>query len=372
MQKLSQKFLILLIGFLIFPNFVFGADDTNQLTNLTVTYRPGDTYDIYLNWDDSKIKNEIDGYAIQWSNRLDNIRNDKYAKLTSNISDKEIRVRPEKDEWYYFRVYTYKLNGRHKILSDGSKIIKWKRTSATKTEFVELDANDVVITVDDTSDNSESSSSFDFGIIRVMPLDTFADLKWSHQAKMASSDYDGFYITIAKKSDLTDIVKTFKTDRNNFMARVKGLTPETQYYARGAFYKTKNGQDIIFGTTGETKIKAFKTIKEIDRTVNNRITRNLRKLEKKAFFTVIIGEDEVVENDQTINSSEKDEKITTNTVSSTAKRIAEIKAKIRKLQEELRILEGKKKITHYKRSTKKINYRDLIRKRLAAKRAARK
>ncbi len=377
MKKHLQTFLVLL-SFLVFPNLVFG-DDSNQLTNLSITYKPDELNDIYLDWDDSKIEDEIDGYAIQWSDKIYDIRNDKYAKLTSTTSDKLMRLRPGKDQWYYFRVYTYKLDERKKILSNGSKMIKWKRTSGSITEKEELTVTDVDITTIDTSLDETSSISFDFGPIIVMPLDTFADFKWSHQSKMISSDYDGFYITIAKNPDLTDIVKTFKTNRNKFLTRVKGLSPDTQYYVRGAFFKTINGEDSVFGVGVTTKVKAFKTIKAIDRSLNNKVTRNLKKLERKPYFTVEVGIDEKTENNNTVDIEKKQEVILNNNLKldeSVKKRIAEIKAQIRTLESELANLQGKKIVKNTKKeysSTKeKKSFREIIRERLAARRAAKK
>ncbi len=368
MQKKLQKLLVV-VSFLLFPYSVSAV----TLTGLNA--EPNDPY-LRFSWNTATTDtmNQADGYALQWSDKQSDIRNDKYAKLFVSANAMSVRLASfTRNQWYYFRIYTYELDGRKKILSNGSKILKWKMTSNYGTESEEITVSDVVIDETYSDDDSDSSISFDFGVIRASRFDTFTDLSWSRPTKMVNNDYDGFYITLATKSDLAEIVKTFKVTRTESTARIKGLTPDTQYYVRGAFYKNSNGKDKVFGIGDTTAVKAFKTIAAIDRSVNTRASRNIKKIEDKPYFTVEVGVEETETETETTTTSPT---TTTTTTTSVAKRIAEIKAQIKKLETELAKLQGKKVVTTTKKtypttSTKK-SFSERMKEALAARRASKK
>lgn len=358
MQK-NLRILGFTLTLLVAPHFALAA----SLTGLSVT--PNESAgSIRISWDAATTEtiNETDGYAIQWSTKSGDISIEKHGKQFVEFQDGPnlyLRLNSfDRNTRYYVRVYTYEMDDRSKILSNGSKMLKWQMAGNYSVTSEEITVNDPVISTN-TSDDDDDDTSFDFGEIRVLPIDNFADFSWSRPTKMINSDYDGFYITIATNSTLSDVVKSFKADRTDTNTRVKGLTPATQYYVQGAFYKDTNGR---IKTLGKGAVKAFKTVAAINRSLSNRTTRNLAKIEKKSYKTVQVGVDDSSATTSTTSTSASKSTTSSSTSIVTSKssssniraRITAIKAEIKKLQAELARLEGTS--TSTKTSTTKKTY----------------
>lgn len=359
----------LILSILVIPTLSFattltglGATPSNDENWLTIAWTAAD----------SETLSQMDGYAIQWSDSQSDIHIQKPTRIYTNTNSQTVRLRTfDRGTDYFFRVYTYTRDGRTYTLDNGSKILKWRLVSGNKVETSEITITDPVIAVNTSNnDNNNTTSSFEFGALRVLALDTFADLSWSTPSKMARSEYSGFYITLSKNANMDSPIKTFKADRTKNKARIKGLTPNTQYYARGAFYKDINGRNSVFG---ESAIKAFTTIEAIDRSISSRKSRNLAKIERKSYFTVTVGETEVTPT-TTTTSANSTTKTTKSNNTSLLTRIANLKQKIADLQRDLRLLEsqvsGEKKTTKptTRSTTKRKSLRDRLRERLAKKR----
>ncbi len=365
MNRLMLQF-GLVLSFLVVPTLSFAT----ALTGLKATPMI-ETGQLQIQWTapDSSTTAQSDGYAIQWSDTRSDIHIQKPVRLYTNNTSKDVRLRTfDRGTDYFFRVYTYTKDGRKYTLSNGSKILKWRRISGNKTETSEIAITDPVIANNSTNNNSSSESTFEFGKLRSLALDTFVDLNWSRPSKMAKSDYDGFYITLSKNANMDSPIKSFKVDRDHIKARIKGLEPKTQYYAQGAFYKEKNKQTDVFG---KSPVKSFVTVEAIDRTVNSRQSRNLAKIEKQNYFTVSLDENET--STTKTKSSKKKTSPNTDSKSSLRTRIANLKRKIAELQQELRTLEAQlsgksKNVTHVKTRTRSKSLRERLRERLAKRR----
>ncbi len=333
------------------------AEPTNDERSLNISWSPAD----------SETLAESDGYAIQWSDRQSNIHINKPAKLYKAENSIFVRLNSfEPNVNYYFRVYSYQKDGYKKTLANGSKMLKWKRTASNVITTEEITITDPVI-VNNTSSSTEATVDWQFGKLRSVPFDTFVDLSWSRPTKMINSDYDGFQIKVSSTADMKDPIKIFTAKRGVITTRLKGLTPNTQYYAEGAFYKELESSRKVFG---ESPVKAFKTIPAIDRTINNRASRNIKKIEKRSYFTVTVGETETTST--TTTSTETSTTTTTNS-GDIKSRIKALKAKIKALQRELLDLEKKAGITHTTTSsTQKTTKKLTLRERLRLKRLNRK
>jgi len=360
-MKFSRGFFALGVGVLGVSSTIFAG----EMKGLTVT--PSDKY-LNIVWtpiSEADAGGDFDGYAVQWSLRQDDMKNNKYAR--KYLSQNSLTVRRssfDKNTNYYFRVYTYNEEGRKKVLNNGSKILQWRIKSGDVIEKAELEAHDPVITPTVTSTTS-STADFDFGALRVVEYDNFADFAWSRPTGMAKSDYDGFKITLSKSADLKDPIASFKLDKSVFALRIKGLTPETTYYVAGEFYK---------GTKpfGKGKTETLKTIFAIDRSKYSRKSRNIKKIERKAIYTRSIGDVETSTNSNSTTESTTSSSLSntsTSIISSSANlkteksikdRIAELKSKITALQREIRILETK--LPKSKSAIKSSSIRDRLKK----------
>ena len=334
-----------LLALAFFTGFTYSASAAN-IQNLKVI--PNDTY-LSISWDplsQSDLANS-DGYAIQWSELETSMRIDKFANIFTNQNSYLVRRASfENNKDYYFRIYSYKKENRDTVLGTGSKILKWKISYTDETTFSEIEPNDPVIAT--AAAVVADELNVDFGNLRTTRLDNFADISWSKPRKLSSSDYDGFHIKVSSKIDMSDTVVEFDTPKNIIKARVKGLTPDTQYYARGYFYKTTGSTNTPFGSGA---VKSFKTIKAIDRTKNSRASRNIKRFEKRNYFTAQVPGTENTTSTST-NSTTTSTTSTTQTTSTKVDnnttdikairvKISELKKELKKIQKEYRAWQKK-------------------------------
>lgn len=328
---------------------LFGiAQASESIQNLKVT--PSDNQ-VMIQWD--KVNNfttsSQKGYALQWAQRQSDIKNNKPAKFYTKDNLITLRKRSfDVGTPYYFRVYTYQQVGRNRTLYNGSKILKWTLKFNNEFDVEEIEATgDVELTASGAVTNdTENSGSYEFSPIRVLKLDTFADIHWSHPRKISKSEYSGYKLSISEKSDFSNTLKTENIPKTTTNIRLEGLTPETTYYIKASF--TNNGGDA-FGTAS---IKSFKTTRPINRNDNSRAARNIKKIEKKAIRTINIGQPSTNSTNNTETTSQTEEKTEKQPRTTTAKdttktpstksqiqnRIQEIYKQIRALQKELRAL----------------------------------
>ncbi len=351
--------------------FSFVAPAFAGIEGLTVT-PTADGKEIFIQWNpvSSDITSQVNGYALQWSQNTIDMRTDKPARQWLRSSRQDIQIRAggfEKGTDYYFRVYTYKKEERRRILTNGSKILKWKWNSDGTTETSEVEPSDPTSSSSSSSSSSSGSNpDAEFGALRIKKYDNFIDFYWSRARSLTSSDYDGFHVVLSKNSDMSDPMAILEGSRSTYAGRIKGLVPDTQYYAKGYFYKERAGEKQRFGSSST---KAIKTIKAINRNASNRAARNIKKIEKKALKSVDAGNGSVTDtstsssSDDSTTSSESTESSSSSSSSSNSssssssssassssssnssssdinKRIAELKAEIRKLQKELRSLQA--------------------------------
>ena len=309
-----------------FSNVAFAEQIDNLQAILT-----SDGKDLYVSWDSASSEALVtsDGYAVQWSDRQSDVQVDKVGRKFLETSETSFSVASwsfEKNEYYYFRVYTYKKEGSsysNAILGNGSKILKIRINSDDSLDTSYIEPNDPVI-VD--NGNSEIENFEEFGHVRVLEYDNFADFYWSRPRKLVSSDYDGFHILVSKDNDMSNPVTILETSRSTFEGRVKGLSPETVYYAQGFFYKDRAGEDQRFGS-GEKK--QFRTSRVIKRNVgregtrlDQKMSRNIAKVERRAIISVIAGgaseSSSSTTSENTTTSSSPSSTTTTNTETSSS------------------------------------------------------
>ncbi len=280
MRKLVFTFF--LGGFFAIPSAF--AEDINHLKVQPST----DEKTLFITWEPlgTEVTAYTSGYALQWSKYRSDIGSEKTARqyLSNNQNSLEIRAGGfTRNQDYYFRIYSFTKEGRSRHLSNGSKLLKWNWSNSG-----EIETSEETIVEQDTSSETQALEALEeFGKIRAQALDTFADFSWSRPRKLTKSDYDGYHVLIASKSDMTDPIAILEVERSNFKGRVKGLSPQTQYHAQGYFYKYKNGEKVRFGKGLK---KTFKTFALIDRTKNTRASRNIKKIERKNYVTVQVGD----------------------------------------------------------------------------------
>lgn len=315
--------------------FVFGAAfllasevSAAQVENLDVTPTGSQ---ILIEWDklsDSEMYDE-EGYALQWGTVQNDIRNDKLHKTTVERSDNTLTLRAagfDREETYYFRVYSYNKDGRKWNLNNGSKILKWvwKTNGDVESEFVA--ANDPVIV-----DNSSSSSdTHNFGQLNAMPYDTSIQFTWSRPS-LTSSEFSGFTLIISENDDLSDPIAELPIPPTMTKAFIEGLEPSTQYYA--AAYLRKGSSKF-----GKSPNKSVETIAELSPSKKARFKKYVIGKGNLGFRHNIEGE--ISSND----SSDTDDEETTATPTTNQEikaRIAELKKLISKYEKELKSLEKK-------------------------------
>ena len=389
----SSSFSFLKKSFIIFGISIlsYSVSFAEETKNVRIT---ADKDYLNVNWDNISNIEDTKGYALQWSNRQNNVVITKYANLYNlgKVPGKALRRASfENNSFYYLRVYTYTKNdnGRN-ILGNGSKLIKWKVDNRHQITSEEIAITDPVITNSGSSDASNTIESIqDFSNIRATAFDNFVNLSWTKPHKLSPSEYDGYILAVSEKSSLDDPIIEADIDKSRREVQFRGLKPETNYYVSGYFYKNQGGEKKKFGK-GQTR--KFNTIKAIDRTKYNRASRNVKKYEKRVSYKIDIeGYDSSSSN--TSNSENTDEKKSTDLSDKNAieARINEINTQIKKLNAEKARLElklGKRPSSHKKTVSKKLSLRERLAARrkssrgsslrarlkakLAAKRAARK
>ncbi len=335
--SLKPFFLLFIASF-----FVLSTTHAADIQNLKVVRSDSQ---LLFTWDglsDADYDN-ADGYAVVWGDFTSDVLKNKYAKqYLNNVTSLSVRgAEFKRRTTYYFRVFTYDIEDGRNILKSGSQILKWKETDYDVYETESIVPNDPVIinSSSSTSSNSDDAIDWDFGVIRVLELDNFADVSWSVHTRMAKSDYDGFAIEVSKDSSFNEITGTLKTERGKIRARIEGLTPNTQYYVRGSFHK----DDTLFGA-GETK--DFKTIGTIARDGKSIASRNLAKIEKRKYVTLNISDGSTsassnTSSTTTTSTSTNTPSINTNDKDAVRARITAIEKQISTLQSELRTLKAK-------------------------------
>ena len=303
-----------------------------QIENIDVTPTGNQ---ILIEWDklsDSEMFDENGGYVIQYSTVQNDIRNDKLYKNRVKSSQNTLALRAagfERDQTYYFRVYSLHTEGRLKELNNGSKILKWmwKSNGDVTSEFVA--ANDPII-----ADNSSDSMEFNFGKLRVEEFDISAHFKWSTPS-LASDEYDGFLLVLSKNDDLSSPLAEVSIPKTITTSFFEDLSPETTYYAAGYF---KDGS-TRFGKSETISFTTPASFTDRQKDIYKRriLTRNNLGIRYK------LSGGTTSSTSTTTSSTSITSTTTSTTTSSTtdvSARIAELKALIKKYQDELRTLQS--------------------------------
>jgi len=313
-------------------SFLFGmqAVHAEGIEGIEATYTTDSK--IFLQWDhvDAGLLADADGYSVQFGPYESKMRNVDPSNLYLDKKLNNVSLRGaefERNTWYYFRIYTYVRDGRSYVLTNGSKILKWKYFSNGETEDQILEANDPVI-ADSTND-----IGIDFGKLGVVRYDTYATFSWS-RPNLAKSDADGV-VVVLKKTGSSDTLVELKASLDMTSGKITGLTPETSYEAKGYFYKRVGGEDQKFGAgTAETFVtqKAFSAAQKarIDRLRSQGLIRD------GALTTVSVGGSSTTTSDtSTTTSSTSTSTTTSSTTSSGTYTRAQIENKIKELETEL-------------------------------------
>ena len=367
MRKTTIALGLGLLSIIISPQALAGA-----IENFKVI---GNSEEVSISWNplsSDELKGS-EGYALQWSLNQSEVRIDQPGRqfLNSNVLNLR-RASFENGRYYYFRVYSYGIDdsSRSRILANGSKIIKWKISSLDEVTFEEIEANDPIVA--STTVTDDDGNVAEFGELRVLAYDNFADISWSKPSLLAKSEYDGYQIIISNNSDLTQPVIDFQVDKSVYKARVKGLTPSQQYYGAGYFIKNSGGKQ----TFGKGATKSFKTIAAINRSVSTRASRNLARIENKTHFTVNVDGSNTSSTSNTLppatSAPAKSSSAVTNNASEQTirNRIKELQAQIKKLetdlsawQKKLRDITGRSaptSTTSRTKSSKKLSLRERL------------
>lgn len=332
--------------------FVFNTGLAEKITN--IDFQPNENQ-LYISWDalTPEIMKDAAGYAVQWSDRTSDIDIQTHARLYQDdapqvFSSNGNRVtltlgRFDRNLTQYLRVYTYAIDDNDKKqLGNGSDRIKWKIDGFDRIETETTVITDPVIVVNDTSSDAELVN-IDFGSLRILEYDNFADLYWSKPSLALESDYDGFLIHISAQSNLEDEDKTTEIifDQDADEVRITGLSPATDYYAQGHIYKAQGGENKFLGSSDA---KSFKTIEAIPRDGSSVASRNLAKIERKAIKKVSFGSDfdsNITTNTNTNTSNvtlpitSTSQRRTTSSDNELQDRISAIQLQIRSLEREL-------------------------------------
>lgn len=330
-----------LLGF-VMSLFLFGNNaHAEEIQNLKIS--PTEKYTL-IQWDhvSDSIQAQTEGYALQWGTYINKMRNiDPYVKLVKGTRN-ELSVftsavfEDAKTDYFYLRVYTYVKDGRQTTLSNGSKVLKFKLNYALDEvlESEYLEPNDPVI-----SEDTESSTVFDFGKLRVVPYDTYATFSWS-RPNLSRSDANGIIIALSKEddTDFSDPLVELTAGLDITSGKIDGLDTETKYIARGYFYKIRAGEKQKFGSGSSEE---FTTSKAMTASQKARIERLRQRglIRDRALVTATVGGESTID-DSTDTSSEEEATSTSSSSSSSTSTSgsytkSEIQAKIRELESEL-------------------------------------
>ncbi len=313
-------------AFLVSP-IVFAG----QIENLDVT--PAGNQ-LLIEWDkltDSEMFDENGGYVLQYSTVQNDIRNDKLYRNQASKNQNTLTLRSagfDRNQTYYFRVYSLKTDGRKKYLNNGSKILKWEWATNGDVTSEFIAANDPVIVDNSSSDDM----AFNFGKLRAEKFDTSIHFKWSTPS-ISSNDYDGFVIVLSENDDLSSPVAEVVIPRNITTAFIEGLTPTTQYYATGYFKK---------GTTRFGKSETINTKTLAAFTSRQKSNYNRRVLKRGNLgIRYNVGGTTTPDTTTSNSTSATTTSATPETSSEIKARITELKNLIKQYQKELRSLERK-------------------------------
>ncbi len=281
-------------------SFFFGTHSVqaSAIDNVSALYTTDSK--IFLQWDhlDDSLLFDTEGYALQYSEYENKVRNVDPGTLFLSKKLNYITLRPgatfAENTWYYFRVYTYVIDGRSRVLTNGSKILKWKYLSNGETESEIIEANDPVV-----SDIS-ADIGIEFGKLRVTRYDTYATFSWS-RPNLAKSDATGVVVVLNESGSANTLVE-LEAGLDITSGKVTGLTPETTYEVKGYFYKYVGGEDQKFGV-GTTEI--FTTQKAYSAAEKDRIDRLRERglIHDNALTTVSVpGSEEVIIPDTSVEN----------------------------------------------------------------------
>lgn len=351
----NSVFSVMAFAFFLSPLFTSNAQ-AEQIENLKIVPT---TSELSIQWDLLPEEDSIatDGYALQWSDILSNIKIDQSPRQTVSKSRNYLAVRAagfERDKKYYFRVYSYIKDDRNRgyDLFNGSKILEWMWKANGEVETNYIEANDPVI------NSVEDSVVFNFGQIRVIPFDQSVQLSWS-RANLANHEYDGFVIALSEKADLSDPVFELKSGKSIFKGFIEGLTPEKKYYVGGYFYKRKNG---VVKKFGRGTIVPFTTSEKFTTSQLQSYQRTITRLKRSGLgATGKIGNESDTNTTTTVNKTSSS---SLSDKSEIEKRIKELENEIREKQKELSTLKRKLRSIFGKTTTQKNTRRTSLRERL--------
>jgi len=333
---------------------VFGLSIFNiaqaEITGLRVESTPE-----YVNvfWDalPADKLNGTDGYALQFSSFQTSVQLTKSANLYLSRGENSIALRRnsfDDNKYYYFRVYSYNRGDENALTKgNGSQLLKWRTDFQNNPTSEYITITDPVISGSSSDGGVDKDDFFDFGELRATSFDTFIDFNWSKPVLLAKTDFDGFLIRLSTNSDLSDPILEETLSRDDYKARIKGLNPNTQYYAGAYFYERSGGENVTFGNKN---VKSLRTIAAIPRDGSTRASRGIEKLEKKLHgrnFTV--GGSHTVTTPQATTATTAP--LPASSISSSSddtdirSRIAALKRQISSLQNELRTLESRIGVT---------------------------
>ncbi len=302
-----------------------------QIENLDVTPTGNQ---ILIEWDkltESEMFDENGGYVIQYSAVQNDIRNDKLYKNQVSKGQNTITLRAagfDKDETYYFRVYSLHTEGRTRELNNGSKILKWmwKSNGDVTSEFIA--ANDPVIA------DGSSDSDTDFGKLRVEEFDTSAHFKWSTPS-LGSNEYDGFLLVLSKNDDLSSPLAEVSIPKTITTSFFEGLSPNATYYVAGYF---KDGS-TRFGKSETVSFTTPAAFTDRQRSIYERriLTRNNLGIR----YNIDDDSSTTASSSSSTTTATTSNNTTTSSTTTTnvSARIAELKSLIKKYQAELKTLE---------------------------------
>lgn len=326
------------IGLLILGvSLSFWSVSATDITNVKAT--PNDTT-IEITWNplENTDMANVEGYALQWSTIQSNVRNDKIPTKTLSGSVTSLSLRAagfERDEPYYFRVYTYVYEGRGKYtLTNGSQILKWTWQTNGDVETSTVAPNDPVIVDNTTTD--EDAELFTFGNLRGgRPFDTSVQMQWSRPS-ISKNRYDKFHIIVSKNSSLTSPVGTLQANSAQFKGYIEGLEPETTYYAAGEFIE--NGTAF-----GRGPVMSFTTSKKFTNAQQAQFERMFTRIKKiglgaQADFRDGTTTSTVTDDDDEIDTTVSDD----DSVATIDKLIKALKLKIANLEKQLDDLESRR------------------------------
>ena len=235
---------------------ILGIADA-KITNFDVNL--SGTSEFTMTWDalaQTEIDKGYEGYAVQWSDSLQNMDKDGSMRQWKDLSTTSVniaRIGIDPGITHYFRVYTYFTNGDgQKIYTHGSDVVNlsWMSdNTSTKsvTERTELVIDPSVIV--NTTTDSGITEDYEFPRVNIKKYDTFAIVSYTRPFDVPKVYLDGYVIDLATDAAFNDIVVTGEANGPNLTSmRFNGLEPSTKYYVRARFFQSDDGVSKPFGT----------------------------------------------------------------------------------------------------------------------------